>query len=116
MILIIDNYDSFTYNLYQYLCELGADVDVVRNDAVTVADIRRMAPEAIVMMAQEGHAATADEVFRHPALAATPAAAAKWLVVMDGLYLLGFGPRTADAARELARQLHPGLAAEPSAR
>ena len=49
MILIIDNYDSFTYNLYQYLCELGADVDVVRNDAATVADIRRMAPEAIVI-------------------------------------------------------------------
>lgn len=74
------------------------------------------APEAIVMMAQEGHAATPDEVFRHPALAATPAAASKRLVVMDGLYLLGFGPRTADAARALARQLHPGPATEPSAR
>ena len=49
MILIIDNYDSFTYNLYQYLCELGADVEVVRNDAVTIGQIRAMAPEAIVI-------------------------------------------------------------------
>ena len=36
MILLIDNYDSFTYNLYQYLCELGAEVTVRRNDAITV--------------------------------------------------------------------------------
>ena len=36
MVLLIDNYDSFTYNLYQFLCELGADVRVVRNDAVTL--------------------------------------------------------------------------------
>ena len=36
MILLIDNYDSFTYNLYQYLCELGAEVEVVRNDKVTL--------------------------------------------------------------------------------
>ncbi len=49
MILIIDNYDSFTYNLYQYLCELGAEVVVARNDAATVEDVRRMAPEAIVI-------------------------------------------------------------------
>ncbi len=49
MILIIDNYDSFTYNLYQYLCELGATVEVVRNDAVTVSEVRAMMPEAIVI-------------------------------------------------------------------
>jgi anthranilate synthase/aminodeoxychorismate synthase-like glutamine amidotransferase len=49
MILIIDNYDSFTYNLYQYLCELGAEVEVFRNDALSVADIRAMEPEAIVI-------------------------------------------------------------------
>jgi anthranilate synthase component 2 len=49
MLVIIDNYDSFTYNLYQYLCELGADVEVVRNDAVTVAEIGAMQPEAIVI-------------------------------------------------------------------
>ena len=49
MILLIDNYDSFTYNLYQYLCELGADVNVVRNDETTIEDIADMSPEKIVV-------------------------------------------------------------------
>jgi len=49
MILLIDNYDSFTYNLYQYLCELGAEVRVVRNDQVTIEDIELMNPEKIVI-------------------------------------------------------------------
>ena len=49
MILLIDNYDSFTYNLFQYLSELGADVHVVRNDQVTLEDIDAMAPERIVI-------------------------------------------------------------------
>src|SRR5262249_34630754 len=48
-VLLIDNYDSFTYNLYQYLCELGADVTVVRNDAITLADIEAIAPDKIVI-------------------------------------------------------------------
>ncbi|GEN57562.1 aminodeoxychorismate/anthranilate synthase component II [Halolactibacillus alkaliphilus] len=49
MILLIDNYDSFTYNLYQYMSELGEDVKVVRNDAVTLEEIKAMRPEAIVL-------------------------------------------------------------------
>ena len=49
MLLLIDNYDSFTYNLYQYLGELGATVEVVRNDAVTLEDIEEMAPERIII-------------------------------------------------------------------
>ncbi len=49
MILLIDNYDSFTYNLYQYLTELGARVDVRRNDAVTVRDVEKLHPEKIVI-------------------------------------------------------------------
>ncbi len=49
MISQIDKKDSFTYNLYQYLCELGADVRVVRNDAATVAEIVAMAPERVVL-------------------------------------------------------------------
>ena len=49
MILLLDNYDSFTYNLYQYLCELGAEVEVVRNDQTTVEEIDAMAPEKIVI-------------------------------------------------------------------
>ena len=49
MLLMIDNYDSFTYNLVQYLGELGADVRVFRNDQVTVEQIEAMAPEKIVI-------------------------------------------------------------------
>ena len=49
MILMIDNYDSFTYNLVQYLGELGADVRVYRNDQITVAEIERLAPTKIVI-------------------------------------------------------------------
>ena len=49
MLLMIDNYDSFTYNLVQYFGELGADVRVVRNDEVTIADIERLDPARIVV-------------------------------------------------------------------
>jgi anthranilate synthase component 2 len=49
MILMIDNYDSFTYNLVQYLGELGAEIETVRNDAVALADIIAMKPEGIVI-------------------------------------------------------------------
>jgi anthranilate synthase/aminodeoxychorismate synthase-like glutamine amidotransferase len=49
MILVIDNYDSFTYNLVQYLGELGAELDVRRNDAVTLSEIDDMAPSHIVI-------------------------------------------------------------------
>lgn len=49
MILVLDNYDSFTYNLVQYLGELGQDVKVVRNDALSVAEIEALAPERIVI-------------------------------------------------------------------
>ena len=49
MILVIDNYDSFTYNLVQYLGELGAVVDVRRNDAIAVEEIGALAPAAIVL-------------------------------------------------------------------
>ena len=48
-VLLIDNYDSFTYNLYQYLCELGADVAVHRNDQITLPEIETLAPERIVI-------------------------------------------------------------------
>lgn len=48
-VLMIDNYDSFTYNLVQYLGELGADVDTRRNDALTIADIRALDPDGIVL-------------------------------------------------------------------
>ena len=49
MILIIDNYDSFTFNLYQYLREIGADVLVKRNDELTLSDVQKLAPQKIVI-------------------------------------------------------------------
>ena len=49
MILMIDNYDSFTYNLVQYLSELGADVRVFRNDKITIPQIRKLRPKKIVI-------------------------------------------------------------------
>ncbi|MEO5572948.1 MAG: aminodeoxychorismate/anthranilate synthase component II [Gammaproteobacteria bacterium] len=49
MLLMIDNYDSFTYNLVQYLGELGADVRVYRNDQISIEEIEQLAPERIVI-------------------------------------------------------------------
>ncbi len=54
-VLIVDNYDSFVYNLYQRLGELGATPTVVRNDAVTLTDVRHMAPDALVLSPGPGH-------------------------------------------------------------
>ena len=49
MILMIDNYDSFTYNIVQYLGELGADVEVFRNDEITCEEIKKLKPNKIVI-------------------------------------------------------------------
>ena len=49
MLLLIDNYDSFTYNLYQYFCELGAEVVVKRNDEVQLTDIEQLSPSHLVI-------------------------------------------------------------------
>jgi len=68
MLLLIDNYDSFTYNLFQYLCELGQEVMVVRNDKTTIAEIERMKPERIVISPGPGtpdRAGISNEVIRH---------------------------------------------------
>jgi len=54
-VLIIDNYDSFVYNLYQRLGELGANPTVVRNDAITVKEVLQLAPDAIVLSPGPGH-------------------------------------------------------------
>ena len=55
MILVLDNYDSFTYNLVQYMGELGATMHVARNDALTVEDVEALAPEAIVISPGPGN-------------------------------------------------------------
>lgn len=49
MILLIDNYDSFTYNLYQYLCELGAEVTVKRNDTISLGEVKELEPQGIIV-------------------------------------------------------------------
>ncbi|QIG48517.1 ABC transporter substrate-binding protein [Nordella sp. HKS 07] len=66
-------------------------------------------PEAVVMMEREGDIG-ADELFAQEPFSKIPAARTRKLIRMDGSYLLGFGPRTPSAARELAKALHPGLA------
>ena len=68
MILLIDNYDSFTYNLYQYLGELCEDIVVKRNDNISIADIENMKPEAIVISPGPGRPENAGiciEVIQH---------------------------------------------------
>ena len=68
MILLIDNYDSFTYNLYQYLCELGAEVTVVRNDVLTLEDVEAMSPQGIIISPGPGtpdKAGISNDVIRH---------------------------------------------------
>lgn len=68
MLLMIDNYDSFTYNLYQYLSELGAEVLTVRNDKITLEEIEEMAPEGIIISpgpCTPKEAGISKEVIRH---------------------------------------------------
>lgn len=55
MILMIDNYDSFTYNLYQYFGEIYSDIKVVRNDCITIEEIEKLSPEAIVISPGPGY-------------------------------------------------------------
>jgi iron complex transport system substrate-binding protein len=69
-------------------------------------------PDAILAMQRTGAKLTADDVFVLPAFSLTPAAKAKAFISMEGLYLLGFGPRTALAARDLAAALYPELPRE----
>ena len=72
--------------------------------------VSRAAPEVILMMDRGGdHGAPDAELLALPAIVTTPAAKTKSVVRMNGLYLLGFGPRTADAAMDLARALYEGL-------
>lgn len=69
--------------------------------------------DAVLGMERSNFRMTADEIFRHPAFGLIPAAQSKRYISMDGLYLLGFGPRTAQAASDLAQALYPSLAGQP---
>ncbi len=68
MILLIDNYDSFTYNLFQYLSELGAELAVARNDKITINEIEALSPNAIVVSpgpSTPERAGISNDVIRH---------------------------------------------------
>ena len=68
MLLLIDNYDSFTYNLFQYLSELGEEVRVVRNNKTTLGEIEAMNPERIVISpgpSTPPNAGISNDVIRH---------------------------------------------------
>jgi anthranilate synthase/aminodeoxychorismate synthase-like glutamine amidotransferase len=68
MLLLLDNYDSFTYNLYQYLAELGAQVEVARNDQITLEDIQAMSPQGIIISpgpCTPREAGISNDVIRH---------------------------------------------------
>ena len=68
MLLLIDNYDSFTYNLYQYLAELGADVKTVRNDKINLEEIEDLDPEGIIISPGPStplEAGISNDVIRH---------------------------------------------------
>jgi len=80
---------------------------LVNDEAIIAAK-----PDAVLVMQRDSHRLDAETVFKHPAFALTPAAQHKRFVSMNGLYLLGFGPRTALAARDLATSLYPQLAAD----
>ncbi|MET3579632.1 iron complex transport system substrate-binding protein [Mesorhizobium robiniae] len=69
-------------------------------------------PDVILMMNNAGPAASDDELFAHPSILSTPAGAARKVIRMDGGYLLGFGPRTADVIHDLAASLYGGQAGD----
>ncbi|MEO9340431.1 ABC transporter substrate-binding protein [Mesorhizobium sp. SB112] len=71
-----------------------------------------LAPDVILMMSDGNGGPTEDDVFSTPALAMTPAGRNRALIVLDGAYMIGFGPRTADAVRDLAQALYPDVLIE----
>ena len=63
MILFLDNYDSFTYNLYQYIGELYPDIQVVRNDEITLEEIEAMHPDALLISPGPGYPKDAPKTY-----------------------------------------------------
>lgn len=92
---------------------VNAAGDIDGYKPMTDEAIAAAAPDVVLTMQNGGHQISADTVFALPAYATTPAAKSRALVSMDGLFLLGFGPRTPDAALALIHALYPTLAAGP---
>ncbi len=83
--------------------------DITGYKPLTDEAVIAAAPDVVLTMQRGNHAENPDEVFALPAFQSTPAAASKSLISMDGLYLIGFGPRTPAAGRELAAKLYPEI-------
>jgi iron complex transport system substrate-binding protein len=81
---------------------------IINDEAIIAAK-----PDVILSIARGQDSVEAEAIYAHPAFALTPAASNKAFISMDGLYLLGFGPRTAAAARDLSLKLYPALASQP---
>lgn len=88
---------------------INAAQDITGYKPLTDEAVIAAAPDVVLTMQRGSHAANPDEVFGFPAFQSTPAAASKSLISMDGLYLIGFGPRTPAAGRELAAKLYPEI-------
>jgi anthranilate/para-aminobenzoate synthase component II len=110
MIVVIDNYDSFTYNLVQYLGELGAEVQVFRNDEVTLAEIEALQPTHIVISPGPGDPTTAASATRSsvPWARRSQCSASAWAPVhRPRLRRQGLARAAADARQDQQR-LPPG--------
>ncbi len=93
--------------IIRYAGGINAMAEVEGYKAASEEKLIELAPDVIVMMSDGKGGPTPDEVFSNPALAVTPAAKERALIVLDGAYMIGFGPRTADAIRDLAHSLYP---------
>lgn len=96
--------------IIRYAGGINPMAEVIGYKAASEEKLIELAPDVILMMGDGKGGPTATEVFAIPALAATPAAKNKTLVVLDGAHMIGFGPRTADAIRDLASALYPDIA------
>nr|WP_275448222.1 ABC transporter substrate-binding protein [Mesorhizobium sp. IRAMC:0171] len=103
--------DTAADAIIRYAGGINPMAEVVGYKAASEEKLIELAPDVILMMGDGKGGPTASEVFAVPALAATPAARTEALLVLDGAYMIGFGPRTADAIRDLARALYPDIAA-----
>jgi len=95
------------------LLELSDDIRIVgeaSDGAQAMEIIPQAKPDVVLSIDRDKDSVRADAVYSHPGFALTPVAANKSFIAMDGLYLLGFGPRTAAAARDLSVRLYPALA------
>ncbi|MGI6850956.1 heme/hemin ABC transporter substrate-binding protein [Mesorhizobium sp. 1B3] len=103
--------DTAADAIIRYAGGVNPMAEVKGYKAASEEKLIELAPDVILMMGDGKGGPTAADVFSIPALAATPAARNRALVVLDGAYMIGFGPRTAEAIRDLAQALYPDVLA-----